>query len=161
MAGNRYTAQNTAVTLEDSLGTSITVGPGEGNMSIDPFNAENKEIVQKFDRGSHDGWVPTVDFTQAWSITIEMKNEAQTSATLSRMQDFLRHANSHATGGANALTSVSADVFALKAIVTMDDGTTTSTLTLPETVVQYGLAEGVEGHAITISGRNAVLPVWT
>jgi len=161
MAGNRYTSQNTVVTFEDSVGTSITVGPGEGNLSVDPFNAENKEIVQKFDRGTHDGWVPTVDFTQAWSITIDMRNEAQTSAALTRIQDFMRKKNAHATGGALALTSVSADVFAIKVIVTMNDGTTTSILTLPETVVQYGLAEGVEGHAISISGRNALEPVWT
>lgn len=160
MGGNRYNSQNTVVTFEDSIGTSLTIGPGEGNFTLGEMNAENKDIVQKFDRGTHDGWVCTVDKTQAWSITVEQRNEAQTSAVAARIKDWLRKANFY-SGLQSVATGSPLTIWAFKVIVTMDDGTTTSTTTLPECPALFTFAEGVEGHTIAISGLNALAPVYT
>lgn len=151
----RYHARFTTVVLQDNVGTNITVGPGEGNFTVGEMNAVNKEIVQKFDRGAHDGWVETNDLTQEWSISIEMNNETQTDAGNARIQDWLRKANFY-----SGLTSVSSDTWAFKVIVTLNDGSTTSTCTLGECPAQYSWAEGVEGHTISISGRCATAPTW-
>ncbi len=157
----RYHSQNSTVIFEDAVGNTITVGPGEGNFQVGEINESNKEVVQKFDRGSHDGWVETIDLTQAWSITIDMRNEAQTSEAAARIQDWLRRTGRFASDGAVPLQSVSPDTWAFKVKWIMNDGVVASTATMPECPARYTGAEGVEGHTLAISGMNALAPVWT
>ena len=151
----RYHSRFGTVTFRAGA-TTLVVGPGEGNFTISEMNASNKDVVQKHDRGAHDGWVETIDKTQDWSITIEMENQTQTSAVAGRIQDWLRKTNYY-----SGLTSVSSDTWAFEVVWAMNDGTTTSTCTLPENVAAYVLAEVVEGNTIAISGRNAGAPVWS
>lgn len=146
----RYHSGNTVVTFEDSVGASLTIGPGEGNFTFSETNAAFKDVVNKQDRGSHDGWVETVDKLLSWSITVDLKNESQTEAASARIQDWLLKRNNY-----SSLSSVSSDTWAFKIIVTMNDGVTTAVTTMPECVSVYAFAEGVEGHTLALSGECA------
>jgi len=152
----RFHSGNTTVRFEDSAGVGLTIGPGPGDLSVDNIEYNNKERVQKFDRSSHDGWVETVDKTQSCSISIELQNQTITDAAAARVHDFI--VNKTLAGA--ALSSVSPDTWAWKTIVTMNDGVTTATCTLPECVGGEAFAEAAEGHTISVAFLNALAPVW-
>ncbi len=152
----RYTSKQTTIVLEDNVGTSITAGPGIGDFSIDGIEEDNAEAIQAINRGVHDGWVEGNDKIQAWSLTLGLKNEAMSSAGAARILDFIRKTNFF-----SGLQSVDSSVWAMKVIITMNDGTTTSTKTLPNNRVQVSMTEAVEGWTIALTGTNVVAPTFT
>ena len=158
----RYTSKNTVVSITDSgAGLSMSVGPGEGDLSIDNLGYDNAEILNAIDRGVHDGLVEGDDLIQAWSITVKIKNEAITHATIDRMLDAVRGTNFwQPTIDGGAAVSVDATRWAFIIIVTMNDGTTTSTITLPKATGIAAFAEGKDGHTLSISGNNYLAPTY-
>lgn len=147
----RMSSRNTTVRFEDNLGAGLTVGPGPGDFSHGATNAENTEKVRVMDRGRFDGHVEGEDLEQEWSITTQLRNEAQTDAVAARLQDFLRREGSFA-----GLESVSSnpDVWAFQVIVTMTVGGVTATRTLPHCLADHAFAEALEGNTLSVSGTN-------
>tara|TARA_R100000655_G_scaffold35296_2_gene68711 strand:- start:1852 stop:2319 length:468 start_codon:yes stop_codon:yes gene_type:complete len=146
----RYNSRNTVVTLSDSDGSNTaTLGPGEGNLTISDSNNGNTEKIRVMNRGVFDGFVVGDDLQQDWSITIQVENQSVTSGVAERVWDMI-----HKSGSKASANSTSADIWAFKLIATMDDGTTTSTITLPVCQAAMSFAEGKESHSFTISGTN-------
>jgi hypothetical protein len=127
----------------------MTVGPGTGDLSIGGENAENVEHIKKLDRGVHDGFVLGDDLVQDVSITVELRNESLTEAAINRLNDFFKKKGNFA-----AASSVDPTIWAFVVIVTMDDGVTTTTKTLPVVEGELAFAEAKEGHTLAISVRN-------
>jgi len=149
----RWTSRLTTVRFEDALGAGLTIGPGPGDLSIGDQNAENAEHIVKLDRGVHDDFVLGDDLIQECSITTELRNQTLTEASLARILDFIKKRGLFA-----GATSLSPTVWAWKTIVTMSDGVTTTTKTLPKCEGGYAVAEAKEGHTVATSFRNH-LPV--
>jgi len=159
----RYTSKNSTLTITDSgAGLSMLVGPGEGDFSVDNVGYDNSETLNVTDRGVHDGLVEGDDFIQAWSITIRLRNEAITHATIDRIKDAIAGTGFWTpTLDGGAAVSVDATRWAFILIFTMNDGTTTSTVTLPKATGLISVAEGKDGHTISISGSNYLAPTYT
>ena len=146
----RFNARQTTVVFQDSAASNtITVGPGEGDFSIGATVSGNKERVRLLDRGAFDGFIETDDLEQEFSITIAVSKETLTHATAARIYDFV-----HKSGSFASANSTSADIWAWKILVTMTDGTTTATLTLPVCQGTISFSEGKEFHTFSISGTN-------
>lgn len=145
----RWTSRLTSVRVQDSLGAGMDLGPGPGDLSIGAENAENAEHIKKLDRGQHDGFVLGDDLVQDVSITVELKNETLTEAAIARITDFFKRQGSFA-----AASSVDSTIWAFEMIVTMTDGVTTTTKTLPIVEGEASFAEAKEGHTFSFSGRN-------
>lgn len=147
----RFNSRRTTVRFEDAVGLGMTIGPGPGDFQHGPLNRENNAKVRVLDRGVFDGHVETDDLEQEWSITTQLRNEAQTSAVAARLQDFLRRTGTFAA--AQTLSS-NPDIWAFKVIVTMTTGGVTATRTLPLCLGDHAFAEAMEGHTIAITGTN-------
>jgi hypothetical protein len=145
----RWTSRLTTVRFEDSLGAGLTIGPGAGDLSTGEENAENAEHIRKLDRGVFDGFVIGDDLEQDVSITVELENATLTDATADRVKDFILKRNKY-----SGASSVDPTVWAYKVIVTLDDGVTTATKTLPYVRGGSVFAEGKEGHTLAYSGTN-------
>lgn len=145
----RWTSRLTRVRAEDSLGAGIELGPGPGDLSIGGENAENAEHIKKLDRGQHDCFVLGDDLVQDVSITLELRNETLTEGAIARITDFFKRQGSFA-----AASSVDPVIWAFKIIVTMSDGVTTTTKTLPLVEGEASFAEAKEGHTFSFAGRN-------
>jgi hypothetical protein len=146
----RYTSRMTTVTFRDSgAGSSITVGPGPGDLSIGEVNADNAERIRVLDRGTFDGFVVGDDLEQDVSITIGVENQSLTEASLARIRDFVMK-----TGSFAAAVSVDSLIWAFEAVVTMNDGTTTATMILPRVQGSISFSEAKEGHTFSFSGTN-------
>ena len=152
---SRYTARQTTVRFEDSSAAGLLIGPGEGNFTISNIRQGNQEVVAKYNRGIHDGFVKTQDLVQDCSISIELENQSITDASNARVLDFVRK-----MGSFNAATSVDSTIWAWKTIITMNDGTTTSTITLPVCEGAFDLSEAAEGNTVSISFRCHGAPVF-
>lgn len=148
---SRFNSRRTVVRFEDLAGLGMTVGPGPGDFSHGALNAENTEKVRVLDRGAYDGHVETDDLEQEWSLTVQLRNEAQTHATNARLQDFLRRTGIFA---AAQTVNPNPDIWAFKVIVTMTTGGVTATRTLPNCLGMHAFSEAMEGHALAISGTN-------
>ena len=146
----RYTSRMTSVVFQDSgAGVSITVGPGPGDLSIGETNASNAEHIRLLDRGSFDGFVIGDDMEQDVSITIGVENQSLTTGAEARIRDFIMK-----TGSFAAATSMDPIIWAFQAVVTMTDGTTTATITLPKVQGSVSFSEAKEGHTFSFSGTN-------
>ncbi|MEM6927706.1 MAG: hypothetical protein AAF602_12305 [Myxococcota bacterium] len=147
----RFSSRNTTIRFEDAADTGLTVGPGPGDFSHGATNAENTEKVRVMDRGKFDGHVETNDLEQDWSLTTQLKNEAQTDATAQRLQDFLRR-----EGSFSGLVSVSSNpnIWAFRVIITQTTGGVTATRTLPHCLADHAFAEALEGNTLSINGTN-------
>ncbi len=145
----RWTSRLTTVRFEDAVSAGLTIGPGPGDLNIGEQNSENVEHIKKLDRGKHDGFVLGDDMVQECSITVELKNESLTEALVARILDFLKKRGLFAGG-----SSLDPTVWAWRTIVTMSDGVTTTTKTLPLCEGGYAVAEAKEGHTVAISFRN-------
>lgn len=147
----RYNSRNTTIRFEDFAGTGLTVGPGPGDFSHGAMNAENTAKLRVLDRGQYDCHIEGEDLEQEWSITTQLRDEAQTDAVAERLQDFLNR-----TGSFAGLQSVNAnaDIWAFRVIVTMTKGGVTATRTLPNCLADHAFAEAMEGHTLSISGVN-------
>jgi hypothetical protein len=106
------------------------------------------------DRGSHDGFIDGDDIIQDCSLTIAMTNAALTSGAVASVSDFMRKQGTFA-----AAASKDSTVWAWQAIVTLNDGTTTSTITLPLCEGGVAVSEAKEGNTLSISWRNYTAPV--
>lgn len=146
---SRYTPRLTTVRFEDNVGTGMTIGPGEGDFTHGATNAENAEIAPVYDRDAFDGRVKGQDLAQEGSITVQMRNQALTSAVAARLNDFLLKRNFF-----SGLQSVDPTVWAFKIILTFNDGTTTTTRTLPNCVATIQFAEGRPAHTFAINYTN-------
>jgi len=145
----RWTSRLTTVRFEDALGAGLTIGPGAGDLSVGEENAENAEHIRKLDRGVFDGFVVGDDLEQEVSITVELENQSLTDAVADRVKDFLMKRNKY-----SGATSVDPTVWAYKVIVTLDDGVTTATKTLPYVRGGSVFSEAKEGHTLAYSGTN-------
>ena len=150
----RYTSRHVTVRFEDSAALGMTIAPGPGDLSISEVNASNMEVIRVLDRGSHDGFVDGDDIVQDCSITISMTNAALTSGAVASVSDFLRKQGTFA-----AAASKDSTVWAWQCIVTLNDGTTVSTITLPVCEGGVAIAEGKEGNTLSISFRCYSAPV--
>lgn len=146
---SRYTSRQTTVRFEDSAGTGLTVGPGPGTLTIGEIRQGNIAVEKVRNRGAHDGFVLTEDMVQECGIEIELVNQSMTSAVAARILDFLRKANYY-----SGLSSLDPTIWAWKCIVTMNDGSTTSTITMPLCEGGFSFSEGQTGHKIGIKFNN-------
>lgn len=153
---SRYTARQTTVRFEDSAALGLTIGPGEGNLTLSTVRNGNAEVVAKYNRGAHDGFVTTQDLVQDCSISIELENQTITDASNARVLDFMRKDGLYA-----AAASVDPTIWAWKTIITMNDGAVTSTITLPLCEGTFDFGEAAEGQTVSISFRNHVTPVFS
>jgi hypothetical protein len=153
---SRYTARQTTVRFEDNAAAGLTIGPGEGNFTISNLRSSNREVVAKYNRGAHDGFVTTQDLVQECSISIELENQTITDATHARVLDFVRK-----TGSFAAATSEDATIWAWKTKITMTDSATTSIIELPLCEGAFDFAEAAEGNTITISFRCHGAPTFS
>ncbi len=152
MPSSRYTSRLISVKFQDATtpaALEIVAGPGPGDSTIGEQNAENAERMRVTDRGVFDGFVLGDDLEQDFSITLAVKNEAITSGSADRVRDFVMK-----TGNFASAVSVDPTIWAFKVIVTMNDGTTTSTLTLPHVQGSVTFAEAKEGATMVFSGTN-------
>ncbi len=145
----RWTSRLTTVRFEDANGLGISAGPGPGDLSTGGENAENAEHIRKIDRGRFDGFVLGDDLEQEMSLTVELANIALTSPTVARWMDFIKK-----KGAFSAAVSLNATVWAFKAIVTMNDGVTTTTKTYPVVQGLGSFAEAKEGSTFSFAGTN-------
>lgn len=153
----RFASRTTTVRFEGSGGSGMTIGPGPGDFTFGTTNKENTEKVRILDRGSYECHIETDDLEQEWSITVGLKNETLTSATLARVTDFIEQAGIFTeTTGSSATTTVSTNttIWAWKTIVTMVLGSATATWTLPLCFGGYAFSEATEGHTIAVAGTN-------
>lgn len=149
----RFSSRTTAVRFEDAASFGLAVGPGPGDFQHSDTNSENAERLRVMDRNRFDGHVLGDDLEQTWSITVELRNEVLTHATLARITDFIQRTGSFASPATQSL-STNPDVWAFRVKVTMTLGAVTTTYTLPHNVASYAKAEAKEGNRITISGTN-------
>ena len=152
---SRYTARQTTVRFEDGAAAGLTIGPGEGNLTISNIREGNQEVVAKYNRGAHDGFVKTQDLVQDCSISIELENQTITDGSNARVLDFMRKAGTYASA-----TSLDSTICAWKTIITMTDGATTSTITLPVCEGSFDFGEAAEGNTISVSFRCHGAPVF-
>jgi hypothetical protein len=148
----RYTSRLITVKFQDNASPTpdeIVVGPGPGDLTIGETNAENAEHIRVLDRGQFDGFVVGDDLEQEISITIGVKNEALTDGVNDRIRDWIMKSGAFASA-----VSVDGTVWAYKMIVTLDDGTTSTTLTLPKVRGSANFAEAKEGATMSFSGTN-------
>lgn len=151
---SRYTRKLTSVRFEDANQFGLDLDAYDGDLSIGETNAENAEHIKVMDRDSHDGFVEGPDLVQDCSVTVHMKNEKLTSAVAARLEDFLKHRGYFA-----AAVSVDPTIWAWKTIVTFDDGTTSTTRTLPICEGGSSLQVGAPHNTIAVSFRNHGAPV--
>lgn len=152
----RYTSKHTVFTFEDNVGTSITVGPGQGDLNLGPIAEGNNDVIEARNRGVHDGLVEGDDLVQDVAITIELKNEDITSGVAARIMDFIRKVNFF-----SGAQSVDPTMWAHKCFVTMNDGVTVSTIELPKFRGTVQMAEAKEGWTLAITGKNYLAPVFS
>ena len=137
--------------VEDANGLGMTVGPGEGNWSVDPMSYGNTAKQRVDDRGRFDCHVETTDLEQAWSIDTRMKIESITSAVSARLQDFLLK-----QGTFSAAVSVSSNpnIWAFVVKYTMTLGGVTTDYELPHNLADFSFSEAIDGHTVSLSGTN-------
>lgn len=152
----RYTSKQTTFTFEDNVGTSITVGPGQGDLNLGPIAEDNADVIEARNRGVHDGLVEGDDLVQDVAITIELKNESITAAGVARIMDYIRKTNFF-----SGLQSVDSTMWAHKCFVTMNDGVTVSTIELPKFRGSVQMAEAKEGWTLAITGKNFLAPIFS
>jgi hypothetical protein len=150
---SRYTRRLTSVRFEDANGLGMTVEPTEGDFTLGEMNAENVEHLKVMNRDQHDGFVKGADLVQEFSITVQMKNEALTHAVNARIIDFLQK-----RGSFSAAVSMDSTIWAWKTILTFNDGTTSTTRTLPLCEGGHTLTEGMPSNTFQITGRNHSAP---
>lgn len=150
----RYTRRLTSVRFEDAAGLGLTITPTDGDLSMGENNAEFAEHQPVYDRDQHDGFTLGQDLVQECSLTVQMKNEALTSGVAARILDFILK-----RGTFSAATSVDATIWSWKTIVTFDDGTTSTTRTLPKCEGGEAITEGQPSNTIAINFRNHQAPV--
>lgn len=151
----RANSRNCSIRIEDANGLGMTIGPGPGDWTVDPINAENASAVRVMDRGRYDGHVITDDLEQSGSITVQMRNEAQTSATAPRVQDLLLRRGFFA--GAVS-TGVYDTPMLWRLIHTFESDAGPQRRVFPRVHLQHSLAESTESNTITINYTNNGAP---
>lgn len=151
----RYNSRITAVVFKDGAGTpaSLTITPSDGDFSSGAENDSNVEKVAVQNRGQFDCLVETTDIEQELSMTLHMKNEELTHATLGRVTDWVKK-----TGSFSGLTSVDPNVWAWIVEVTMNDGTTSTTKTFPYVAGMIAMSEGFPQNTFSLSMTNYQQP---
>ncbi len=154
-----YNARHGTCTLHTGDATTFELTIEDVGLSIDGLQADNREALPVYDRGSFDGLVAGQDTTQSFSTTFKVKNESLTHASNARALDFLLKLS---TGSQASGTTVDAYGFewALKIVITLDDGTTSTSKTLPVVRCTVGYTEALEGCAFAISGTNYKAPTF-
>ncbi len=156
-ASARFTRRLASVRVEYSAGVGMTLTPGEGNLSVGPTNASNRQRIPVYDRDAHDGFIEGQDLVQDLSITLQMRNEAVTSSVANRVFDFFKKEGNFSTATSRDATIT--DCF--RTIVTFSDGTTTTGFVYPKCEGEVAWAEG-QPNTIQITIRNHVEPVsWS
>tara|TARA_Y100001938_G_scaffold121132_1_gene168473 strand:- start:704 stop:1177 length:474 start_codon:yes stop_codon:yes gene_type:complete len=148
---SRYTSRLITVKFQDadSPVNEIVAGPGPGDLTIGDTNAENAERIRVLDRGQFDGFVLGDDLEQEVSITLGIKNEELTHGTDARIRDFVMKTGSFASN-----VSTDPTIYAIKVLVTLDDGATSTTMTLPVVQGSVNFTEAKEGATMVFSGTN-------
>lgn len=158
ITGSRYTSRQLSVVFKDGAGTpnTMTVGPGQGTFALGAMRQGNADVVRVLDRGQHSGFVVTDDLAQDWSIEIELLNQSLVHAAQKRIVDWMQKSNFFSTN-----TSLDTTIWAWAIVVTMNDGTTTSTITLPLCDGTWDFSEAKEGNKIKLAGKNYTQPTYT
>jgi hypothetical protein len=149
---SRYTSRLISVKFLDAASPTpdeIVVGPGPGDFTLGDTNKENAERIRVLDRGQFDGFVLGDDLEQEVSITIGVKNETLTDGSADRIRDWIMR-----TGNFASAVSVDPTVWAFKCVVTLNDGTTSTTMTLPLVQGSVNFTEAKEGATMVFSGTN-------
>lgn len=154
-----YNARHGSLTLETGSANTYTLAIEDVGLSVSGLQANNREALPVYDRGAFDGLLPGQDTTQSVSVTFKVKNESLTSASAARALDYLMRLS-----GSTVASDTTVDAYgfewAVKATVTLNDGTTSTTMVLPimRPVVDY--AEALEGNAFTLNGTNYSAPTF-
>ena len=153
----RFSSRHIVLTMLDNAGHSMVLGPGAGDFQVDGIEEGNSEAIEARDRHQHDGLFYGAELTQAWSASVELRNQVITSAALQRVKDFIAK-----TGLCATYTSVDTSVWAFKLVVTMTDGGVTTSITLPKVRAKATFAEAGVGAPAkwSISGTNFTAPQW-
>ncbi len=149
---SRYTSRLITVKFVDNnsgVPDEIIAGPGPGDLTIGDTNAENAERIRVLDRGQFDGFVLGDDLEQEVSITLGVKNEALTDGSADRIRDWIMK-----TGNFSGASSVDPTIWSFKVVVTLNDGTTSTTMTLPNVQGSVNFTEAKEGATMVFSGTN-------
>jgi hypothetical protein len=150
----RWTSRLTSVRFEDSAALGMLIGPGPGSLTVGDMNDANVEKIRVMNRGQHDGFILGDDLVQDCSLSIELTNVDLTNGAAGRVLDFIRKAGTFASAA-----SMDSTVWAWKTIVTMTDGATTTTITLPACIGSASFGEGKEANTLSISFTNHGTPV--
>ena len=152
----RFSSRSTTVRMEGAAGVGMLIGPGPGDFSHGETNSENAERIRAMDRNRFDCLVIGDDLEQDFSVTVHLRNESTTSATLQRALDFVMRTGVFASGGITPVQSVdlNPDAWAWVTIITMLLGATTATFRLPHCNGGYAFSEAKETNSVTITGRN-------
>ena len=153
----RWTRKHITVEILDGASLDVEAGPGEGDFSLDPLEAGNVEALPVMDRGTFDGFIEGDDLVQSFSITVALKKETLTNELADRILDAIRKTGFWASA---TTTDPNATVHALKVRVTITDGSTTATITLPCCRIRGSLTESKEAFTLSISGTNHQAPTF-
>lgn len=151
---SRYNYRLTSVRVEDANGLGMTLTPTTGDFSGPAENDNNREKARVLDRGSFDGLVEVDDMQGDISMTLGMRNEALTHASAARVTDFFKKQGSFA-----AAVSVDPCVWAFKVIVTLDDGTTSTTKTYPYCTGTVSPAQGNPENTFSLAITSFKQPI--
>ena len=154
---SRFTSKYLVITLEDGAANTITLGPGQGDLTIGDFAYDNAEVIVAKDRGVFDGLVEGDDLIQDWSITVEIKNESLTSGAAARLRDFIL--DQTLSGG--ALTSLDSVRWAFKVTCAFSQSGNTAGIVLPYCTATLAFSEGKETSTFSVSGKNYNAPTFT
>lgn len=153
---SRWTRRLTSIRLEDNNGLGLTLEPMEGDFTGGDETDNNRDKTRVLNRQAFDGYVEGDDMEQEMSCTIAMRNISLTHASAARVLDFIKKQGSFAS-------AVSVDtggiVWAFKLIVTLNDGTTSTTKSYPNVVGKINWSEGDPGHSFGLSFTNNGQPV--
>lgn len=78
-----------SVRFEYLGGDGLTVGPGDGAISVDARRTNFRDKLPVQNRGTFDGFNEGPDQVQSMTITIRQENQSITSAVAARIEDFL------------------------------------------------------------------------
>jgi hypothetical protein len=150
---SRFTRRLTSVRFEDAAGLGMTIGPGEGDLTMGEENAENAEHQPVYDRDQHDGFTLGQDLVQENSITVAQVTETLSHETLARVRDFVMK-----TGSFEDAVSVDDTIWAWVCEVTYQSAGVTTTKRLPKCEGGIASAEGQPNNTFAITFRNHLAP---
>ncbi len=151
----RYGARHGTIQFSDGAGTPNTwdLDVDNPDLNIDNLAANNREAIAAYHRDQFDGLMPGRDLEQNVTFTCQVKNRALTHASNDRFLDWVMKTNS--ASGYTSTDTTGGLEWAMKITLTLNDGTTSSTISLPVVRGTASFSESESGpHTFSFSGIN-------